>query len=88
MATTELLITNVRVVRPDVPAGSGPEPLDIAVNDGVIVRVAPDLPRDDTATVVDGHGRLAFRLNDRIDRRFLAEYQAAGGRVEEAAVIA
>ena len=31
------------------------------------------------------HGRLAFRLKDRIDRRFLAEYQEAGGRVEETA---
>ncbi|WP_026406078.1 dihydroorotase [Actinomadura rifamycini] len=60
MATTELLIKNVRVVRPDAADGTEPEALDIAVNDGKIVRLAPDLPDDDAATVVDGGGLLAF----------------------------
>ncbi|MEW2359477.1 dihydroorotase family protein [Spirillospora sp. NPDC029432] len=60
MATTELLIKNVRVVRPGDADGSAPEALDIAVNDGTITRVAPGLPDDDAATVVDGRGLLAF----------------------------
>lgn len=60
MATTELLVKNVRVVRPDDPEGSQPELLDIAVNDGKIARVAPGLPEDDAARVVDGRGLLAF----------------------------
>jgi allantoinase len=60
MATTELLVKNVRVVRPDDPDGSQPELLDIAVNDGKITRVAPNLPEDDAARVVDGRGLLAF----------------------------
>ncbi|MGW4485002.1 dihydroorotase [Amycolatopsis sp. NPDC004368] len=60
MATTELLVKNVRVVRPDDPEGSQPELLDIAVADGKITRVAPNLPEDDAARVVDGRGLLAF----------------------------
>ncbi|MEU6040829.1 dihydroorotase family protein [Actinomadura sp. NPDC047616] len=60
MATTELLLKNVRVVRPDAPEGTKPETADIAVNDGTIARVAPGLPEDDAATVIDGRGRLAF----------------------------
>jgi len=60
MATTELLVKNVRVVRPDDADGSEPELLDIAVNDGTITRVAPNLPTDDVAQVVDGRGLLAF----------------------------
>ncbi|PXY25898.1 hydantoinase [Prauserella coralliicola] len=60
MATTELLVTDVRVVRPDDPDNERPELTDIAVNDGRIVRVAPGVPRDDAASVVDGRGLLAF----------------------------
>ncbi|EHK84176.1 dihydroorotase [Saccharomonospora azurea] len=60
MATTELLITNVRAVRPDAPEGTEPTVTDIAVNDGVIARVAPNLDRADAARVVDGRGLLAF----------------------------
>ena len=59
MATTELLVRNVRVVRPGDADGE-PELLDIAVNDGTITRVAPNLPTDDAARVVDGRGLLAF----------------------------
>ncbi len=59
MASIELLIKNVRVVRPGDPAGTPPLS-DIAVSDGTIVRVGPDLPEDDAATVVDGRGLLAF----------------------------
>lgn len=60
MATTELLVTNVRVVRPDDPDTTVPEVTDIAVNDGTIVRVAPGIDRTDAARVVDGRGLLAF----------------------------
>ncbi|MEV4146135.1 dihydroorotase family protein [Amycolatopsis sp. NPDC049691] len=60
MATTELLVKNVRVVRPGDADGSEPELLDIAVNDGTITRVAPNLLSDDAARVVDGRGLLAF----------------------------
>src|SRR5690606_1269968 len=60
MATTELLITNVRVVRPDDPEGTEPQLTDIAVNDGVIARIAPNLDRADAARVVDGRGLLGF----------------------------
>src|SRR5690606_14703007 len=60
MATTELLITNVRVVRPDDADEAAPEPTDIAINDGTIVRVASGQSREDAATVVAGRGPLAF----------------------------
>ena len=60
MATTELLVTDVRVVRPEDPDTATPELTDIAVNDGRIVRVAPGLSRADAARVVDGRGLLAF----------------------------
>ncbi|MBB3664770.1 allantoinase [Prauserella sediminis] len=60
MATTELLITDVRVVRPDDPDNATPATTDIAVNDGTIVRVASGQSREDAATVVDGRGLLAF----------------------------
>jgi len=59
MASIELLIKNVRVVRPGDADGT-PDPVDIAVNDGTIVRVGPGLPEDDAASVVDGRGLLAF----------------------------
>lgn len=60
MATTELLVKNVRVVRPSDRDGAEPDMLDIAVNDGKVVRVAPNLPTDDVAEVIDGGGKLAF----------------------------
>ncbi|MBK1787057.1 dihydroorotase [Prauserella cavernicola] len=60
MATTELLVTDVRVVRPDDPDNAKPELTDIAVNEGKIVRVAPAQAREDAARVVDGRGLLAF----------------------------
>ena len=60
MATTELLVTDVRVVRPEDPDDDRPDLVDIAVNDGKIVRIAPGLARDDVARVVEGRGLLAF----------------------------
>ena len=36
MATTELLVTDVRVVRPEDPDNDRPDLVDIAVNDGKI----------------------------------------------------
>ncbi|GAB2863380.1 amidohydrolase family protein [Actinocorallia aurea] len=59
MASIELLLKNVRAVRPGDADGT-PPPVDIAINDGKIVRIAPDLPADDAAQVVDGRGLLAF----------------------------
>ncbi|MEU7172200.1 MULTISPECIES: dihydroorotase [Micromonospora] len=57
MSTYDLLLTNVRVVRHDRPE---PELMDIAVTDGRISRVAPQIDRAEAAQVVDGGGRLAF----------------------------
>ncbi|MDX6744081.1 dihydroorotase family protein [Actinocorallia sp. A-T 12471] len=59
MASIELLLKSVRAVRPGDADGT-PPPVDIAVNDGKIVRIAPDIPADDAAEVVDGRGLLAF----------------------------
>ena len=53
----DLLIRNVRVVRPDLDRV---EDADIAVRDGRVASVAPDLDPGDAAEVVDGGGRLAF----------------------------
>jgi len=53
----DLIIKNVRVVRP------GAEKLhdsDIAVKDGMIVGVGPELDIGAAAEVYDGQGRLAF----------------------------
>jgi allantoinase len=52
----DLLIKNVRVVRPD----GEPEDLDIGVADGRIIRLEPDLDTGGANRVVDGRGKLAF----------------------------
>jgi allantoinase len=57
MATYDLLITNTRVVRPDADTV---EDADIAVTDGRITAVAPDLDISEAAEVVDARGLLAF----------------------------
>ena len=57
MTTYDLLVTNVRVVRPDA---AEPETLDIAVRDGRFVAVAAGLDPAEAERVVDGGGRLAF----------------------------
>jgi allantoinase len=59
MATAEVLIRDVWVIRPDDPDGAQRK-LDIAVAGGLITRVGPDLPVDSAARVVEGAGRLAF----------------------------
>ncbi len=56
MALYDLLIKNVRVVRPNQPQ----EAIDLGIAGGRFARVAPDLPEQDAAEVVDGGGRLAF----------------------------
>jgi allantoinase len=53
----DLLIKNVRVVR---PLQSAVETADIAVKDGRIERVEPGMAAEQAARVVDGKGRLAF----------------------------
>lgn len=55
--TFDLLIKNVRVVRPHQTA---PEDLDIGIAGGKITRLAPNIPTDDAAQVYDGGGKLAF----------------------------
>ncbi|AYF75494.1 hydantoinase [Nocardia yunnanensis] len=60
MAEIDLLIRDARVVRPGAGAAAVPEPLDIAVRDGVITRIAADVPAAEAAEVVDAGGLLAF----------------------------
>jgi len=55
--TLDLVIKNVRVVRPNQPA---PEALDIGISGGKITRLEADIPVSDAAHVYDGRGRLAF----------------------------
>jgi allantoinase len=57
VATFDLVVKNVRVVRPD---HSEPESMDIGVIDGRFARLAPDIPAEEARNVVDGRGRLAF----------------------------
>ena len=53
----DLLLKNVRVVRPGV---SAVEAGDIAVKDGKIAALGSSLAASDAAEVVDGRNRLAF----------------------------
>ena len=60
MPATDLLIRNARVVRPGDPSGERPEPIDIAVADGVITELGPNLPAAHAERVLDAQGLLAF----------------------------
>lgn len=53
----DLLIKNVRIVRPNADSV---EASDIAVKDGKIMRIGPGIETDASAEVYDGQGRLAF----------------------------
>jgi allantoinase len=53
----DLLITDALVVNHDRPE---PERLDIGISGGRIARIAPSIPPEEAATVVDAAGRLAF----------------------------
>lgn len=57
MATLDLLVRNVRAVRPD---HSETADLDLGIADGKFVRLEPNIPVEEATTVVDGRGRLAF----------------------------
>ncbi|MGH3187525.1 MAG: dihydroorotase [Streptosporangiaceae bacterium] len=57
MAPFDLVIKNVLVVSAERDA---PSSVDIAVTGGRIAQVAPDIPADGAATVIDGRGRYAF----------------------------
>ncbi|MDN3356423.1 dihydroorotase family protein [Actinomadura sp. DC4] len=57
MTSLDTLVKNVRVVRPGV---AEPERLDIGISGGRFTRIAPDIPAEDAAVVVDGRGLLAF----------------------------
>jgi len=53
----DLLIKNLRVVRPDA---AGVQEADVAVKDGKFSRIAPNLAHADAKEVYDGRGWLAF----------------------------
>ncbi len=53
----DLLIKNVRLVRPNAAMV---EQGDIAISDGRIARIAPDIETDSAKTFYDGKGQLAF----------------------------
>jgi allantoinase len=55
--TLDLLVKNVRVVRPGQPAI---ETLDVGVRNGRFARLAPAIPAAEARRVYDGRGRLAF----------------------------
>lgn len=57
MPPLDLLVKNVRVVRPDHSAVAD---LDIGVTGGRFARLAAGIPASDAVTVLDGRGRLAF----------------------------
>jgi allantoinase len=57
MATYDLVVKNVRVVR---PGHEDVDRLDIAISDGRFAALEPRLEPDDAASVIDGRGRLAF----------------------------
>ncbi|MGH8995322.1 MAG: dihydroorotase [Acidimicrobiales bacterium] len=56
MATFDLVVTGVRVVRPGADLGT----VDIGVRHGMFEAIGPDVPVEGAAAVVDGRGRLAF----------------------------
>ena len=55
--TLDLIIKNVRVVRPNQPA---PENVDIGISGGKVARLEADIPVSDAGQVYDGGGKLAF----------------------------
>ena len=57
MPAIDVLIKNVRAVIPDRASTLN---VDIAIADGRFARLAPGIPADAAATVIDGHGKLAF----------------------------
>ena len=57
MTTLDLIIKNVRLVRPGV---NEPEEMDVGIRDGKFVEFAPSIPVENATSVVDGKGRLAF----------------------------
>ena len=57
MPALDLLVRNVRVIRPH---GAEMPGTDIGVASGRIARLEPGIPPGEAATVVDGRGRLAF----------------------------
>src|SRR5262249_26809038 len=53
----DLVIKNARVVRPNT---TSVDALDIAVKDGRVARLAPDVPAEQAAQVFDARNLLAF----------------------------
>ncbi|MEV0248638.1 dihydroorotase family protein [Nocardia sp. NPDC050712] len=57
---TDLLIRNARVVRRGAQSAEDPEPVDIAVADGVVTEIGAGLAAGGARRVVDAQGLLAF----------------------------
>ena len=57
MPNYDLLITNVRVVR---PGADGPESVDVAVADGKFAEIAAGIDPSTASAVLDGGGKLMF----------------------------
>ncbi|HEX6499979.1 MAG TPA: dihydroorotase family protein [Micromonosporaceae bacterium] len=57
MAPLDLIVKNVRVVRPDRAEVAD---ADLGIADGRFARIEPGIPVEDGTDVVDGGGRLAF----------------------------
>lgn len=57
MSQYDLLVQNVRVVRPNTDTI---ETADIAVKDGKFARIAPNIPAEEAAETFDGKGLMAF----------------------------
>src|SRR4029453_2756079 len=53
----DLIVRNVRVVRPHRPEV---ERLDLGVKDGRFALIAPEIPASDAVEVYDARGRLGF----------------------------
>jgi len=57
MPALDLIIKNVRVVR---PGSDAPREMDIGILDGKFMELATSIPAENAKSVVDGKGRLAF----------------------------
>jgi allantoinase len=55
--TLDVVLKNVRVVRPDV---EGVAEIDLGIVGGKFARIEPGIPAEDAAVVIDGGGKLAF----------------------------
>ena len=57
MTQYDLLVQNVRVVRPNTDSV---ETMDVAIKDGKFARIAPSIPAEEAAQTYDGKGLMGF----------------------------